>query len=82
MKTTLEIADPLLDEARRVAAERGTTLRAVVEEALMRHLADRSRPRKPFRLRDAAFRGRGLQPGLEWGDGDRMRALAYEGRGD
>jgi len=34
MKTTIDIADPLLDEARKLAAREGTTLRALVERGL------------------------------------------------
>ena len=34
MKTTIELADGLLADARRVAAEEGTTLRALLEEGL------------------------------------------------
>jgi hypothetical protein len=36
---------------------------------------------QPFRLRDASFRGRGVQPEFREGDWDRIRHAAYEGRG-
>lgn len=39
MKTTLDIEDSLLARAKAVAAQRRTTLRAVVEHALRRDLA-------------------------------------------
>ncbi len=39
MKTTLELDDDLLIEAKSVAAKRRTTLRAIVEHALRRELA-------------------------------------------
>jgi hypothetical protein len=80
MKTTLEISDPLLREARKVAARDGTTLRALVEQGLQRVVAERKR-KATFRLRKASFKGRGLQPeaqNMEW---ERLRDLAYEGRG-
>jgi hypothetical protein len=35
MKTSIEIADPLLDEARKLAAKEGTTVRAFVEQDLI-----------------------------------------------
>ena len=38
MKTTIEIGDALFQAAKRMAAERNTTLRAVVEVALRRYL--------------------------------------------
>jgi hypothetical protein len=81
MKTTIDIADPLLDKARRIAAQEGTTVKALVEAGLRRVIEDRDR-RGRFRLRRASFKGRGLQPAsrdLTW---DRLREMAYEGRGD
>lgn len=50
MKTTLEIDDRLLERAKRFAAARGTTLRAVVEEALSARLAPRPRGKQPYRF--------------------------------
>ena len=79
MKTTIEIADSLLDKARVVAAREKTTVRALVEAGL-RHQLKVLQSRQAFRLRDASFKGRGLQDGAptEW---ERLRDLAYEGRG-
>ena len=79
MKTTVEIPDALLDEARRVAAREGTTVRALVEEGLRRALAQRTAG--TFRLRRATFKGQGLQPGVADGSWERIRDLAYEQRG-
>lgn len=58
MKTTIEISDPLLAGAKRVAARDKTTRRALIEAGLRRGLKERRR-REPFRLRDARFRGTG-----------------------
>jgi hypothetical protein len=80
MKTTIDIADALLEEARLRAASDGTTLRALVETGLRVVLA-RGAAETPFRLRDASFRGRGVQPGIAEGDWDAVRDLGYEGRG-
>ncbi|MCA9519154.1 MAG: type II toxin-antitoxin system VapB family antitoxin [Myxococcales bacterium] len=81
MKTTIEIADPILAEAREVAARERTTLRALVEEGLRAVVAARSE-RPAFVLEDAAFRGgQGLQPEFEAAGWDELRAAAYEGRG-
>jgi Arc/MetJ family transcription regulator len=82
MKTTIEISDALLRAAKRMAAERNTTLRTIVETALRRHLeaaADELQARP--RLRRHSFRGRGLQPGLSESDWPAIRERAYEGRG-
>jgi len=80
MKTTIEISDPLLREARRLAEREGITLRAVVERGLRRVVAE-TKPTAPFKLRRASFKGKGLQAearGVSW---DALRDLAYEGRG-
>jgi Arc/MetJ family transcription regulator len=81
MKTTIDIADPLLAQARRVAAQEGTTVKALVETGLRRVLEERERQAE-FRLRRASFKGRGLQPSAEGLSWDRLREMAYEGRGD
>jgi len=80
MKTTVEIPDALLAAARRVAARDGLTLRQLVEEGLRRVVGDR-RKDQPYRMRRATFRGQGLQPGLADASWERIRDLAYEGRG-
>ena len=77
MKTTVEISDALLEEAKQVASREDTTLRTLLEEGLRRALADRKQGRK-FRLRRASFKGKGLQAGGSW---ERLRDLIYEGRG-
>ena len=79
MKTTVEIADSLLCEAKRAAAKERTTVRALVEEGLRRVLEEhRRKPR--FRLRDASSGKGGLQPDVEEGSWERLRDLIYWGR--
>jgi Arc/MetJ family transcription regulator len=80
MKTTIDIADALLSEARRQAAREGTTVRALVEAGLRRVLSER-REKRPFVLRDASVSGNGLQPGIREGDWEQLRDIIYEGRG-
>jgi Bacterial antitoxin of type II TA system, VapB len=80
MKTTIEIPQTLLDEARKLASQEGTTLRALVEEGLRRIIAERRRA-GAFRLRKATFKGTGLQAGVAGVPWERIRDMAYEGRG-
>ncbi|HEY2385671.1 MAG TPA: type II toxin-antitoxin system VapB family antitoxin [Candidatus Binatia bacterium] len=78
MKTTLDVSDPLLEAAKDLAAREGTTLRAVVEEAL-RALLARKRSQSSVRLRDASFKGRGLHPDFAARGGwTRLREAAYD----
>ena len=81
MKTTIEISDPLLREARALAAQQGQTLRQVVEAGLRQVLAARKGSKKPFRLRDASVGGKGLRHGLRYDDWGKLLDLAYGDRG-
>jgi len=58
MRTTLDIEDYLLDEARRRAASEGTTLTAIVERALSALLSPKPRKRAKFTLKLETERGR------------------------
>lgn len=80
MKTTIDLPNRLLEEAKKVAARKKTTLRELLAQGLRKVLEEQHRP-ETFRLRKATFQGQGLQSGvrdLRW---DRIRDLAYEGRG-
>lgn len=80
MKTTIEIADPLLAEAKALAVREKTTLRALIEAGL-REVLRRKRVEKPFKLRDARFKGgQGLTPEFEAKGGwSKLREAAYPG---
>jgi hypothetical protein len=75
MKTTIEISDALLAEAKKVAAREKTTVRALLEQGLRQALAERRKHAKPFKLNLVTFKGEGLQEGLDW---DLPRHLAYD----
>jgi hypothetical protein len=80
MKTTLDITDQLLREAKAVAQREGITVRSLVERGLQLALSER-RARKAFRMKDLSVPGQGLQPsarGLSW---EQLRDLAYGDRG-
>lgn len=82
MKTTVELADSLLEEAKATASEHGVTLRTLIEEGLRRAVDERRRRRsRAFRLPRASFKGKGLQPDVADGSWASIRDRAYEGRG-
>ncbi len=80
MKTTVEISDALLHQARQTAAREGVTLRALIERGL-RQVVNGTTPAKPFKLRRASFRGSGLQPEFAEATWERVRDTVYQGRG-
>jgi hypothetical protein len=76
MKTMIEISDDLLSLARRRARREQTTLRAVVEDALRRTLAE---PPKAagFRLEKHPFNSEGRDPAFAEGRWDAVRDAIY-----
>jgi Arc/MetJ family transcription regulator len=71
MRTTLDLDDGLMRQAKRRAADEGTTLTAVIESALRHYLAPLQRPGKPFRLRLLTKKGRPV-PGVNLADRDAL----------
>jgi hypothetical protein len=80
MKTTVQIPDSLLEEARAVANREQTTLKALIQEGLQRILTER-KTRSRFHLRPATFKGQGLHPDLKGVSWETIREKSYEGRG-
>ena len=75
MRTTITIDDGLLDDVRRRAVERGTTVSRVIEDSVRESLARATSPEpdRPFRL--TTFRGDGLQPGVDLDDNTALLEL-------
>ena len=80
MKTTVEIADPLLREARNLAVRQGVTLRTLIERGLHRVISE-AKGDASFKLRRASFKGKGLQPEFQGASWEQLRQAAYEDRG-
>ncbi len=82
MRTTIRIDDRLLKEAKQLALRRGTSLTAVIEDALRETLSRQhsSVPREPAHL--VIFDGNGLLPGVDLDDSaallDVMEASAHD----
>jgi muconolactone delta-isomerase len=60
MKTTVVIADGLLQEAEKVMAREKTTLKALINEGLAEALIKRKREQKPFKLKNCSYGAGGL----------------------
>jgi hypothetical protein len=78
MKTTVEIADSLFEEAKACAESRGVPFRHLVEEGLRTVVQRQQKPPGRFRLRDRSFGPTGVGRKVSWAE---MRAAIYEGRG-
>lgn len=76
MKTTVEIADGLLAEAKKTAKERDITLRELIECGLRKELRERGRTAGRRVWPDLSITGRLLEP-FSWDD---WAAIKEEGR--
>ena len=80
MKTTIELSDGLLAEAKRVARREGTTVKALVEQGLRRVVEER-RARPKFTLRDASVDGQGIAADVKAGGWDVVSDMIYREHG-
>jgi hypothetical protein len=80
MRTSIDIPDPLLRRARKLARARGTTLRQLFLDGL-RFVVERDSGGSPYQMKDCSFGEGGLADGLSWTDSERMNELAYGDRG-
>jgi len=64
MRTMVKLDDRLHREARAYAAQHGTTLTSLIEEALRLRLARSEKAKRNARVSLPTFRGDGLQPGI------------------
>ncbi len=78
MKTTVEIPDDLLREAKEYAARQGIPLREVIELGLQLALHPKRPSRSSFRLKTVTTKGEGLVCDGEWST---IRSLIYDGHG-
>ncbi|MBI2918346.1 MAG: type II toxin-antitoxin system VapB family antitoxin [Chloroflexi bacterium] len=81
MRTTIRLDEELLGEARRVAAETGRTLMAVVEDALREAMAKRRAARYRKAVELPTFGGGGVFPGVDLDDTSALLDLMDETNG-
>ena len=75
MRTTINVDDGLLAEAKRRAAERGTTLTALIEDALRVELRGRRDEVDEQPFQTVTYHGAGLRPGVDLDDNAALREL-------
>jgi hypothetical protein len=80
MKTTIELPDELIKQARRVAQQEGATLRALVEEGLQRSLEAR-RQARCRQLDFPSYGGTGLTEEFQGAPWSRIRDEIYREHG-
>ena len=80
MKTTIEISDTLLMQAKHLAHEQHQTLRSLVEEGLSKVLEERAK-RSAKKIQPVVFGGKGLSPEFLGSSWQEIRNAAYEGHG-
>lgn len=80
MKTTVEISETLLAEAKALAAREQTSLRVLIERGLRQVIRQRTQ-REDFELEDGSVPGNGLRSDLQDSGWPAIRRAIYETRG-
>ena len=80
MKTTIDINDELAQRAKQLAANQGTTFRAIVEHGIRLTLDEATR-KKTYRLDDRSVHGKGLRAEFRDRSWPAIREAAYGVRG-
>lgn len=80
MKTTVNISDAILLEAKKLSAQQGVSLHSLIEKGLREVIAKEAGAAQ-FKLRRATFKGKGLQPEFREGQWAAIQDAAYKGRG-
>jgi hypothetical protein len=74
-RTTVRLDDDLLAQAKKMAADTGRTLTAIIEDSLREALMRRKMPSRRASVKITTFRGKGLHPGVDLDDSAGLLAL-------
>ena len=80
MKTTIEISDSILRQAKKLVREQNVTLSSLIEEGLSKVIEERS-DRSNIRVTPVVFDGKGLTADFQCVRWERIRDAAYTGSG-
>jgi hypothetical protein len=78
MRTTVRLDEDLLRQAKRLAAEKGTTLTALIDQGLREILSRGDKAPAHKRVSLPTFKGRGLQPRVDLDDTSALLDLMEE----
>jgi hypothetical protein len=77
MKTSFDISEPLLRDVKELAKQRGTTTKSLVEEALIKLLAEARTTTTSFTLRDVRYGSGGMTVEFANSGWERIRDEIY-----
>jgi hypothetical protein len=80
MKTTIDIADNILERSRQLAKKKKTTLRDLVEEGLLL-VIDQNSKAANVEIRPVTVKGNGLSEAFRNASWEQIRQAAYQGHG-
>lgn len=80
MKTTIDIADHIMEQSRQIARDQRLTFRELVEQGLLLAVEEHSRSRTRS-ISPVTVNGKGLSPEFRKADWSRIRDAAYKGHG-
>lgn len=80
MKTTIDIADNIMERSRQVVQAGNVTFRDLVEEGLLL-VIDRREQAKKKQIKPVTVKGNGLSDAFRNASWDQIRHAAYEGHG-
>src|SRR5438045_1698325 len=80
MRTTIRLDPDLLAEAKRIAADTGTTLTAVIQDALRESFLRRATAKERTRVKLPTFKGKGVRPGVNLDDSAALLELMERDR--
>lgn len=80
MKTTIDIADHIMEESKALARARQLTFRELVEQGLLLAL-EQQRSHQPKSILPVTVKGNGLSPDFRKAKWSHIRDAAYEGHG-
>jgi hypothetical protein len=81
MKTTIEIADDLFEQAQRVARKEKTTFRSLTEQGLRLVLKEKKGKAVKWQWKPLVVHGGGLTPEFKNASWEKIRDEIYKGRG-